>query len=281
MKRYLKLIISLSYLIVAFIIDLIKLLFHIQISPRFLILYYHSVPDSKIENFRWQLNILKKKGLIVSADHIPESNLSKRYYAITFDDGFLSVINNALPELSKNNMVSTIFIPTGYINQSPSWQIKGEIFDNEEKIINIEQLKDIDKKLVKIGSHSISHPDFTTLNDAEQKEQFIVSKKFLEELTGDPISTFSFPYGAYNYKAMANAINAGYRIIFNSEPAYVKLKSKYNNNLRGRIPISTEETKLEFLVKINGGYNWISSYIHFKQELKYYIKRKASGKTFH
>jgi len=40
---------------------------------------------------------------------------------VTFDDGFVSVVDNALPELEARRIPMTFFVPTGSWGQRPCW----------------------------------------------------------------------------------------------------------------------------------------------------------------
>jgi peptidoglycan/xylan/chitin deacetylase (PgdA/CDA1 family) len=252
-------------------ITITDLIFRVLLNlkkSRFIILYYHSVPIEKIERFKWQLYCLQKFGQCVSSDFILSVVDNRRYYAITFDDGFTSVLDNALPEMEKKIVPCTIFIPTNYIGKNPNWHIKGEIFDSNEKIMNEHQIKSLNNSLVKIGSHSLNHPDLTKIASNEQEKELIASKKYLEDLLNTEIYLFSFPYGSYNPKLIEIATSAGYRFIFSTEPSFSSQFSEQNSSFRGRVPVDTLDFKFEFLLKILGGYNWVSSYISFKKKMK-------------
>lgn len=267
MKRKLKLVISLFYLCVILITDFFLNIFFI-LKPKLIILYYHSIPKNKIQTFRWQMNSLTKFGCCVNADFTSTSNIHKRCFAVTFDDGFNSVINNALPELEKLQIPCTIFIPANYLGKNPAWDIKGESFDSKEEIINPEKLASLNQSLVKIGSHSLNHPDFTLMNSEIQKMEFIKSKNILEDLVKYRIDLFSFPYGAYNTEAINNAFASGYKFIFTSDPSFCNFSDFLSPTVRGRIPADTSDSNLEFVVKILGGYTWISKYINLKKRFK-------------
>jgi peptidoglycan/xylan/chitin deacetylase (PgdA/CDA1 family) len=49
--------------------------------------------------------------------------------------------------------------------------------------------------LVQFGSHSVTHSMLSSLNEAEQRQEIVVSKASLEALTGRPVTMFAYPYG--------------------------------------------------------------------------------------
>lgn len=49
-----------------------------------------------------------------------------------------------------------------------------------------------------IGSHSVTHPVFSKLSEAEQERELRESFDQLEEITGESIATFCYPYGGFH-----------------------------------------------------------------------------------
>jgi surface carbohydrate biosynthesis protein/FkbM family methyltransferase len=49
---------------------------------------------------------------------------------------------------------------------------------------------------VEIGAHSVNHPRLSTLTPEAQMREIYLSKRQLEEITGEPVRFFSYPFGA-------------------------------------------------------------------------------------
>ncbi len=64
------------------------------------------IPD----NFRYQMEYLKKRYEMVSLEHAREDTI-----AVTFDDGFRDFYTEAYTYLSENNIPAEIFFTTGRI----------------------------------------------------------------------------------------------------------------------------------------------------------------------
>ena len=62
-----------------------------------------------------------------------------------------------------------------------------------------------------IGAHGYYHNDLAKINIADAANESKFSKQYLEDLTGQPINSFAFPYGAYNDEVIAAAKQAGYQ----------------------------------------------------------------------
>ncbi|MCB0830963.1 MAG: polysaccharide deacetylase family protein, partial [Solirubrobacterales bacterium] len=62
-----------------------------------------------------------------------------------------------------------------------------------------------------IGSHTITHPDLTTVDAATLEHELVGSKTQLERDLGIPIVNFCYPAGQYNDEVARAVEAAGYR----------------------------------------------------------------------
>ena len=95
------------------------------------ILYYHAMRAEALSMFRWQLSAIQAYGDIVPADYSGTPD-GRPKIAITFDDGFQSVFQLAIPEMSRLNIPSTVFVPTACIGGLPTWEMEGACPDGSE-----------------------------------------------------------------------------------------------------------------------------------------------------
>jgi peptidoglycan/xylan/chitin deacetylase (PgdA/CDA1 family) len=66
----------------------------------------------------------------------------------------------------------------------------------EYRPLTVDELKQFDaNELVTIGSHTVHHPQLSTLPQTEQEHEISTGKKELEEILGHPVNTFSYPFG--------------------------------------------------------------------------------------
>ena len=106
--------------------------------------------------------------------------------ALTIDDAFISVYNNAWPILLENKIPFTIFVATDPIDQG----LNG--------YMNWDQIRELKKNGVEIGSQTKSHPHMHRLSEEDMRNEINYSNsRFLEELGEKPI-LFAYPYGEYN-----------------------------------------------------------------------------------
>jgi peptidoglycan/xylan/chitin deacetylase (PgdA/CDA1 family) len=115
---------------------------------------------------------------------------TKKPIIITFDDGYDDAYTQAYPILKKHNMIGVFYIISGQIGQS------------ERMTSN--QIAEIDKTGMVIGSHSKNHLDLTSISSTQLNSQLLDSKSTLQLLLGHPVFDFCYPAGEYN----ANDIEA-------------------------------------------------------------------------
>jgi peptidoglycan/xylan/chitin deacetylase (PgdA/CDA1 family) len=111
---------------------------------------------------------------------------------LTFDDAPDINFKNALPVLDQYGFKTTLYLPTKEGTWAPGW-VEGNT-----------TMEDIVKKFAagghEIGAHTITHPDMTTLGcpSPQLTNELKHPQDYLRALTGQPITDFASPYGAYN-----------------------------------------------------------------------------------
>ena len=225
----------------------------IKIQPTFVILYYHSVFESKKSNFERQMKLLKKLTIPVNLEEEIKLSSNKNYSAVTFDDGFRNVMDNALPVLAKYNIPATMFCLASNFGETPIWDYNPVTRDKFELIMTKDEIKNLPLKTLNIGSHSVTHSKLNKVSSEKLKYELIESKKILEQILSRDIKLFSFPNGEYNQQTIEEAINAGYEKIFTIDPAL----SNQNEKVFGRLNANPSDWLIEFRLKLLGYYRWM------------------------
>ena len=120
--------------------------------------------------------------------------LPERAALITFDDGYRSVREAALPVLRRFGYPAVIFVPTDYIGQ---YNMFDEGIEPVEAICDWDDLRELMSHRVSVQSHGVSHRRFSEISLNEQKEELMRSKFMLENNLGTPVELMAFPYGDY------------------------------------------------------------------------------------
>jgi peptidoglycan/xylan/chitin deacetylase (PgdA/CDA1 family) len=222
------------------------------------VLYYHGVAVAQRQKFARQMDQLLCVAQPVPAA-LPELSASGGCHcAVTFDDGFVSVVENALPELESRNIPATFFVPTGSLGGPPAWIKRQPSHKPTERVLSEEELKSLkDHPLLTIGSHSVSHPNLTRLDQARTTSELSDSKARLETVLGRAVTLFSFPHGAHNAGTLSLARAAGYERVFTIVPELNLMAT--NAFVVGRVAVEPDDWPLEFRLKVLGAYRWMAS----------------------
>ncbi len=188
-----------------------------------LVLSYHAVSE------RWpaalsvtparleaQLGLLVERGYAgrTFAEAVRETQ-SGRVLAVTFDDGYRSVLDHALPILSRLGLPATVFVATNFPGGGPmAWpgidRWLGTEHEHELQPLSWEELRRLQDAGWEIGSHACSHPYLSRLDDAELERELGASRRRLETELGRPCRSLAYPYGDHDDRVVRAAAAAGY-----------------------------------------------------------------------
>jgi peptidoglycan/xylan/chitin deacetylase (PgdA/CDA1 family) len=140
-----------------------------------------------------------------------------RTVAITFDDGYRSVLDLGLPILEELGWPATIFVPTDFIgSERPmSWPgidrwLEGE-HAHELSPLSWAQLELLVKAGWEVGSHTCSHPRLTELDQLALQRELSESRAACEQHLRGPCASLAYPYGDVDERVVEAAAAAGYR----------------------------------------------------------------------
>jgi len=155
------------------------------------------------------LKLLGFKGLSMSAamPYLRGEKLG-RVAVITFDDGYVDTLEQALPILNTFGFSATCYVVSERTGTYNDWDAAE--LNVRKDLMNKDQVKLWQAAGMEVGAHSRTHPRLSTCSDAELESEIAGSKADLETLLGTPVSQFCYPYGDLDSR-VANAVrNAGY-----------------------------------------------------------------------
>lgn len=190
------------------------------------ILCYHAVqpnwtapmcmdPDAFAAHCRWlatrrvvplkeSLHLLDRKG-----------RLPRGLIALTFDDGFTSLYDHALPLLNQYQLPSTVFLVAATLTQSGQevdWVDRPP--DDKLTTLSLDQILEMQSAGIRFESHSFSHADLTRLSYRECVQDLRDSRELLESLLDTPVRLLAYPRGRHNDTVRRAAQEAGYTHAF-------------------------------------------------------------------
>jgi peptidoglycan/xylan/chitin deacetylase (PgdA/CDA1 family) len=123
---------------------------------------------------------------------------------ITFDDGFTSDAEIALPCLRAAGLRAAFFVTTDFVDRPGR--------------VTRAQLLAIAAAGMSIGSHGATHRFLSTLPAEALREELRRSRSELEQWTGQPVTLLALPGGRGGVRERDAALAAGYTLVFGSEP---------------------------------------------------------------
>ena len=181
-----------------------------------LILMYHRVAEVA-ENplcvtprrFAEQMTWLKQHGLrgvgVGTLIDAMRTGRQRGLVGITFDDGYVNLVEAALPELLRHGFSATMFICSGLLGGTSNW-------DDVPPwpMMSADQVRELAAAGMEIGSHTITHLRMPGADTDQLKAEVSESRTSLGELIGAPIRGFAYPYGSMDSAAQHAVRDAGY-----------------------------------------------------------------------
>ncbi len=227
-------------------------------QPQAIILQYHHVSEHtpkstsiSPERFKEHLELIKSMDFNVLPlpqviqqirQGIPfESNT----LAITFDDGYLSIYENAFPLLQAYQWPFTIFVSPNAIDKK---------FGNS---LSWEMLKEMKRQGATIANHSLAHDHLLKKEEGESQESWLTrintditkAQSRLEAELNIKNKLLAYPYGEFDYHLKESVKALGY-IAFSQQSGPISSSSDFQS--LARFPASGPYAKLKTLkVKLN------------------------------
>lgn len=167
---------------------------------RVLVITYHAICEGPPplcqapEQLEDQLDLLARCGyraqpLAELVDALLERReLPADAFALTFDDAYRDFTEVALPILERRGVPATLFTTAS----SDRDRLPG---GTGSALVALEELRELARRGVAIGAHSIAHTDLTQLDDAALKRELVECRQILEAHSGGPVHHFAYPFG--------------------------------------------------------------------------------------
>lgn len=131
---------------------------------------------------------------------------------LSFDDGYDDFYSQARPLLLEHQMTAIAFVIYGFLDQ--------------ENYLSTGQVEELVADGFEIGSHTVSHPNLTSLDDTRLQQELMESRTALERLTGKRIIAISYPSGEYDERVLRYANFVGYKFGVTVENGLVGSKNE-------------------------------------------------------
>jgi peptidoglycan/xylan/chitin deacetylase (PgdA/CDA1 family) len=183
-----------------------------------MILMYHGVADVAEDpyhlcvapkRFAEQMTWLKRHGLrgvgVGGLVDAMRAGRARGLVGITFDDGYVNVLEAALPELLRHGFTASMFIISDRLGGLNEWD-EGPRWP----LMSAGQVGELAAAGMEIGSHGATHVRLAGVDPGQLEAEISGSKASLAELVGAPVRGFAYPYGSMDAAARRAVRDAGY-----------------------------------------------------------------------
>lgn len=223
-------------------------------SRRDVVLLYHAIGPAPAagdpynlyvdtDSFRRQLEYVGRRADVAPLHELAGGRQSGRRQrvALTFDDGYRSVLLKAAPFLDEFGFPATLFMPTGAVRADPP---TGDPVDRLSK----DELLALEARGVEIGSHGHAHIDLAVAEADEVGDDLATSHRLLTEWLGHPPLHLAWPYGRSSEVARDAAKELGFVAAFATE------RSPAGDFARERVGVYPKDSLAIFALKASGHY---------------------------
>lgn len=194
-----------------------------------------------------------------------ENSGESKPVVITFDDGFLDFYTEAFPILARHGFIATVYLPTSFIDS-------GDKISTGKLFLSWSQVNELVKEGVNFGSHTVSHKYLDLIHRTDVERELRQSRDIIEQRTGKPVRTFSFPYGfpehnkdfvtfLHDTLQSCGYIGAVTTSIGTAKPAN-------DSFFLRRIPINMDDDAALLRAKLNGSYDWLHAAQYLVKSVK-------------
>ncbi len=183
------------------------------------VLMYHRIealdprkPDSRHlrgltvspEAFRRQMEYLVDEGYsVIPLDDVEDAlrhggPLPRHAVAITFDDGYDGVFGHAFPILRRYDLPATVFVVTSAVGKPNH--------------VTWSELRLMKRHGIDCSSHTVHHPDLTTLSLARIDRELRESRAQIKEKTGESVDSLAYPGSRYDAEVVRGMRESKYLI---------------------------------------------------------------------
>jgi peptidoglycan/xylan/chitin deacetylase (PgdA/CDA1 family) len=127
---------------------------------------------------------------------------------ITFDDGYESFRELAVPALVERRMSATLFVVAGEIGEYNRWDTGRA---PHRRLMNAAAIESVVDAGIELGGHGWRHRDLTLCSDGDAYDEIAATRQLLAERFAAPVDVFAYPYGRYRPAQRALVERAGYR----------------------------------------------------------------------
>ncbi len=132
-----------------------------------------------------------------------------RAVVLTFDDGYENFYEYAWPVLARYQFPSMVYLISGLVGKPSGWF--GADDRDTPPLMGAERIRELRRAGVDFGAHSVTHVKLAEQSPERMREEVFGSKADLEDVLGEPVLDFCYPYGSHDLRTVETLAEAGFR----------------------------------------------------------------------
>jgi peptidoglycan/xylan/chitin deacetylase (PgdA/CDA1 family) len=125
------------------------------------------------------------------------------FISISFDDGYVSDVEVALPALVARGLTARFFPLAGHLGKSGYLDAGG--------------MRELARAGMTLGSHGMRHRSWRRMSASDVRVELVEARRVLSAAAGAPIEEAACPFGEYDRGALAALRAHGYRTVYTSD----------------------------------------------------------------
>jgi len=196
--------------------------------------------------FARQMGLLRRLGYrgVSMSEAMPvlRGERRERVVAITFDDGYSDILDNALPVLQRLGFTATCYFVSDALGGANDWD--AGVIAERKPLMDASQLRRWADAGMEVGAHSRHHPHLPQCDDRRLQDEVVGCRYKLEQLCGRDVTQFCYPYGDCDARTVEAVRAAGYVAATTTR--------------RGRARVGEDLMQLRRVLV--GGHNWLPQF---------------------
>ena len=221
-----------------------------------IVLMYHSLTTDSRDSSRWsvlegdflaQMEFLREHGwtFFRVSDLAHHGPFPSRAVAITFDDGYVDNFCGGFEVLANRGICASWYLVSACLGRMSCWQ---DPASGPKAMLSGAQVREMHLAGMEIGAHSRHHIPLAGLSEQRLEDEIAGSKKELEDILQQPVTSFAYPYGVYDQTSIGAVRKCGFACSVTTNTGFVaKLPSLFEIP---RVGIFREDSLSTFVRKL-------------------------------
>jgi peptidoglycan/xylan/chitin deacetylase (PgdA/CDA1 family) len=226
------------------------------------VLLYHSLGEDQyslpVDVFERQMRFLAENVNVIPLATLLCGNITpaQTNCAITWDDGYGSIHEHALPVLKRYKLPATVYLTTGMIAEREALlsDCDNGLFPGLP-MLTWEEVRDLQDNSFEVGAHLEHHLDLTALTREHALRELRSSKATVEHYTRRPCLDFAYPWGLANSRCAPWVREAGFRSA--STTLHTPVPANFDPMFLPRLTIAQSYDADDFKALLRGDWDYL------------------------